>query len=121
MTWPDNWNVEALGNIGCAGTRPVAEKGCGILRVITKPHTMALGCQVQRSGLSANIIVHDELRHTRAHYHLDKCDHSSLHVKWTILSIHMPNLIQFKFELHNLVDLISLFPMILVSCHLVQY
>ena len=38
--------------------------------------------------------------------------------KWTILSIHKPKVIKFKFKLHNLVDLILLIP---VSCCLVQF
>ena len=41
--------------------------------------------------------------------------------KWTILSIHKPKVTQFKFWLHNLVDLIFLFLLIPVLCCLVQF
>ena len=45
-----------------------------------------------------------------------------IHIKkWTILSIHKPKVTQFKFWLHNLVDLIFLFLLIPVSCCLVQF
>ena len=74
----------------------ICAAGCWNWLCISKPHTITLGCWIQRSGVSANIIVHNGLRHTRVHYYLNKCDHSSLHVKWIILSIHMPKMIQFK-------------------------